>query len=84
MSIYSLLDFYADWCGNCRVLKPIIESLDIETEIIDCANDLLIAREFNISELPTLVLLKDGVEVARLVKPSPNKDFIVNWIKENE
>ena len=68
-----LLDFYADWCGPCRMLAPTIEELAREWEgkwrvlraDVDRAPEL--ARRFGILSVPTLVLLRDGQERDRLV-----------------
>ena len=84
MPIYKLLDFYAEWCAPCRALKPIIESLDINYEIIDCSTNIIKAQEYHVVSIPTLILLKNYEEVGRITKPTPSKEFIENWIKENE
>ena len=60
-----LLDFYADWCGPCQLVSPIIDEIAEEREDIvvgkvnvDLFPDL--AAEFGIYSIPTLVVLKDG------------------------
>ena len=85
MSTYKLLDFYADWCGPCRTLAPVIDQITgIEVEKINCGTNIIKAQEYHVVDLPTLLLLKDDEEVARLSKPSPNLENIQKWIKENE
>ena len=60
-----LLDFYADWCGPCQIVSPIIDEIAEERNDIvvgkvnvDASPDL--AAEFGIYSIPTLVVLKDG------------------------
>ena len=67
-----LIDFYADWCGPCKMLSPIIESVADENEDIkvvkidvDSAQDLAI--EYQVMSIPTIVVIKDGQEVNRTV-----------------
>lgn len=67
-----LIDFYADWCGPCKMLSPIIESVANENEDIkvvkinvDNAQDLAI--EYQVMSIPTIVVIKDGQEVNRTV-----------------
>ncbi len=67
-----LVDFYADWCGPCKMLSPIIESVAKENETIkvvkvnvDNAQDLAI--EYQVMSIPTVVVIKDGQEVNRSV-----------------
>lgn len=59
-----LVDFYADWCGPCQMLAPIIEELEEESKIkvIKINTDDLpdLARMFRIMSIPTLLLFKDG------------------------
>ncbi len=68
----AVVDFFATWCGPCKMLAPILESVEKETEgvaffrvDVDAAPDT--ARRFGIMSIPTLVFLKDGEEVARTV-----------------
>ena len=59
-----VVDFYADWCGPCQMLAPVLEELEKETSIkivkinVDEIPD--IARAFRIMSIPTLMLFKDG------------------------
>ena len=59
-----LVDFYAMWCGPCRMLAPILEELSEEVEtpiykvdVDECEN---LARRFGILSIPTMILFKDG------------------------
>ena len=68
-----VVDFWATWCGPCKMLAPIYEAVaeklsDVATFCkvdVDEANDL--AMEYGISAIPTIVVIKDGAEVARKV-----------------
>ncbi|NGX26574.1 MAG: Thioredoxin [Chlamydiae bacterium] len=68
-----LVDFYADWCGPCRMLTPILEEvvkeLDGKARIakIDIDKAQNIASSFQVTSIPTLILFKDGKEIGRLV-----------------
>lgn len=69
----ALVDFYADWCGPCRMLSPIIESLaekhhkSMNFVKVDTENCQKVAQEHSISSLPTLLLFKDGALINRSV-----------------
>jgi len=62
-----LIQFTATWCGPCKALTPLVESLEITKFKVDAddAPDLL--RKFGIRSVPTLILFKDGQEVSRKV-----------------
>jgi len=68
-----LIDFFADWCGPCRMLAPILEqasaSLTPNQEIcklnIDESQD--IARKYGVMSIPTMIVFKNGKEVNRIV-----------------
>ena len=59
-----LVDFYATWCGPCRMLGPVLEELDSKMDIciakIDCDEDEDLAASFNVSSIPALFVIKDG------------------------
>ncbi|GGN89656.1 MULTISPECIES: thioredoxin family protein [Haloarcula] len=66
-----LVDFYADWCGPCRLLEPAIETVAADTSAgvakIDVDEAPALAREFGVRGVPTLLLLADGDPVERRV-----------------
>ena len=67
-----LIDFYADWCGPCKMFSPIIESVaneneDIKVVKIDVDNAQDLAIKYQVMSIPTVVVIKDGQEVNRNV-----------------
>jgi thioredoxin 1 len=68
-----LVDFYADWCGPCRMLSPVLERLakDIQGKAkivkVDTDKAEKTAASFRITSIPTLILFKDGKEIERVV-----------------
>ena len=67
-----MLDFYADWCGPCRMVAPIVHEIadergDVTVGKINVDNDPELAQEFGVMSIPTIVILKNGVEASRAV-----------------
>ena len=80
-----LVDFYADWCGPCKMLSPIVDQVAEENEDIkvvkvnvDDAQDL--AMKYQVMSIPTLVVIKEGKEINRSVGLI-DKNQVVNMIK---
>jgi thioredoxin 1 len=68
-----LVDFYADWCGPCRMMTPVLEKVATEMKgkvvigKLDIDSAQKIAAEFQVTSIPTLILFNEGKEVGRLV-----------------
>ena len=79
-----LIDFYADWCGPCKMLSPIIEEVSEEhPEVrflkVNVDNSPMLASEFGIVSIPTLVAIKDKKIIAQNVGYC-TKDAVVGMI----
>lgn len=67
-----VVDFYADWCGPCKLLAPTLSQLqDAKIAKVDIDHNHKLAAEFGIASIPCLVFLKDGVEVHRMAGVKP-------------
>lgn len=67
-----IVDFYADWCGPCQMLKPIFEQLsneikDIKFCKINTQDEPMLAKQFKIRGIPCLIVFKEGKEIDRIV-----------------
>ena len=74
-----LVDFWASWCGPCRMIGPAVEKLADEfagraqVGKLNVDENADSAMEYNVASIPTLVVFKDGVEVERVVGVQPPK-----------
>ena len=76
-----LVDFFATWCGPCRMLSPIIEEIGEECDgsfevykiDIDEAED--VAMDYSVMSVPTLIFFKDGEEAERLIGVRPKNEI---------
>ena len=63
-----LVDFYADWCGPCKMLGPVLENIDF-IEVIKINVDLYpnIAQEYGVMSIPTLIVFENGKIINKTV-----------------
>jgi thioredoxin 1 len=83
----AMLDFWASWCGPCKLIAPAIEELATELKgtakiaKIDVDQNPNLAKEFEISSIPCLVLMKNGKEIDRKVG-AISKQEMKAWIEQ--
>lgn len=75
-----LVDFWAPWCGPCRMMSPVIDQLSTEVDfaVISKVNSdeyPSLTTDQNVRALPTIVIYKDGVEVERIVGASSKQNL---------
>ena len=76
-----LLDFYADWCGPCRMLSPVVDEIATEREDIlvgkiNVDEEEELAREFGVFSSPTLVVMKGGRVVSQSAGVRPKAQIL--------
>ena len=85
---YSLVDFYADWCGPCKMLGPVLEELakvneDVKFVKVNVDEEGELAKEYGIMSIPAVYFFKDGEAVASSVGFKP-ADAMQEFINENK
>ena len=86
-----MIDFFANWCGPCKMLSPILEQIvtggevDVTIAKLDIDESLEIAKQFGVMSVPTMIIFKNGDEVERLVglkQKSQIVELLKNYIGE--
>jgi thioredoxin 1 len=77
-----LIDFWASWCGPCRMVSPIVEEISDELEgvvkvgKVNVDEEGTIASEYGVMSIPTLILIKEGKVAATSVGARPKADIM--------
>lgn len=82
-----LVDFFATWCGPCRMLMPVLEEISgdranikvVKIDVDECPN---LARNYGVMSVPTLFLFKEGKQISKQNGYMP-KEELLDWINEN-
>ena len=83
-----LVDFYADWCGPCKMMSPVVDSLaesmadKIKICKCDVDTDSAIAEKYGIMSIPAFIIFKGGQPAAQQVGAT-SPDAFKKWIEEN-
>ena len=77
----ALVDFYADWCGPCKMVSPIVDEIAIERSDvtvgkINVDESMSLAMHYSVESIPTLIVFKDGVEQTRIVGYVPKENIL--------
>lgn len=77
-----LVDFWASWCGPCRMLGPIMEEVGKETKVckVNVDEEAELAEKYSINSIPCVIAFKDGKEISRSIGLK-SKDDILKMVK---
>jgi thioredoxin 1 len=77
-----LVDFWAEWCGPCKMISPVLEEIAQENEgkltigKLNIDDNLDVTRRFDVMSIPTLILFKDGEPQVRLIGAKPKGQLL--------
>ncbi len=81
-----LVDFFATWCGPCKMLHPVLEEVLEEENLtivkVDIDKNESLAVEYGVMSVPTMILFKDGHEMSKSIGYK-DKQTLLNWIRES-
>lgn len=76
-----LVDFWAEWCGPCKMVAPILEEIaaerqDVKVVKVNVDEQMALAMEYKVSAIPSLMVFKDGEKVAAAVGAQPKEELL--------
>ncbi|MBQ3145820.1 MAG: thioredoxin [Clostridia bacterium] len=76
-----IIDFYADWCGPCKMMSPIIDSIaeenqELKVGKINVDEDQELAVRYNIMSIPTIIIFKNGNEYKKIVGVTSKENIL--------
>ena len=78
------VDFYADWCGPCKMMSPIVDEISKEVDIkvvkVNVDNAVEVVKKYGIMSIPTFIVFKDGKEYKKHIGMC-EKDHLLELIK---
>ena len=77
----TFVDFYADWCGPCRMMAPIVDEISDEVEGVEfykvnCDNEQELAAKYEVMTIPTLLILKKGQVLKEFIGVTDKEEII--------
>ena len=82
----ALVDFYADWCGPCKMMSPIVDEIaderkDITVAKVNVDESSELAARFGVVSIPTLIIFEDGKEAGRIIGFKPKAAILAELEK---
>ena len=83
---FALVDFYADWCGPCKMMSPIVDEIadertDVTVAKVNVDESSELASRFGVASIPTLIIFKNGKESNRIIGARPKAAILAELEK---